>query len=335
MPIDNIDYHLQVAEWKKAAENAPQILVNCLESIDASLWLIAGGRTPQALVLLFNAIEMVFKAELERIHHILISDTRKLNYPLLKSILRDAFLKHPRGERMEIPDFDLDHTISFGEALERVRELYPVIDMWTPRLKELQALRNGLIHYGSSNKHDLEYTEKIAIVAFPFLKAFLQDSNNVSLEKIVTSTVFRELEVAREVCERLKKENKPGGPYMLRTVRHVMLYTYVDWPKPTDRDGWIKEDTDEEFEMAEQMRREVAKEWEDQYVETSCRVCGSINLFVKVEPQTPALRSLKVLAAKCPKCGLDIRDMHRSLAEYHVGPLTNEEVEGFLEDIGE
>lgn len=335
MPIDNIDYHLQIAERKNTTDNAPQLLVNCLESIDASLWLIAGRRTPQALILLLNAIEIAFKADLERIHRVLIADSRKLDYPVLKSLLRDAFLKHPRGQNMKIPDFDLERTISFGDAMERVRELYPIVDTWKTRLKDLQALRNDVVHYGSSNKQDAEYAEKIATVAFPFLKVFLLDSSNVSLERIVTSTIFRELDVAREVCERMKKENQEGGSYVLRTVGHVMLYTYVDWPEPTDRDGWIQEDSDKDFEMAKQMRNEVAKEWDDCYVETSCRVCGSINLFVKVEPLTPAIRSVKVLAAKCPKCGLDIRDKHSFLAEYHVGILPNEKIESFLDDIGE
>jgi len=102
-----------------------------------------------------------------------------------------------------------------------------------------------------------------------------------------------------------------------------------------DSDGWIQEDFDIEFEMAERMRHDVAREWKDDYIERTCHICSSINLFVKVEPLTPEIRSLKVLAAKCPKCGLNIREQHRYLAEYHVGELTSEEIENFLKDVGE
>jgi hypothetical protein len=335
MPIDTAEYQLQKAEWKKARQSGPQLLVNCLDTVDASLWLIAGDRVPQAMVLLFNAIEIAFKAELERIHRVLIADSRRLDYAALKSLLRDAFLKHPRGQTMDIPDFDLERTISFGEAMDRVRDLYPVVDAWKSRLKDLQNLRNEVVHYGSGTPGDAHYAHGIATVAFPFLGAFLQESADLSLDRIVTPSVFRELAVAREVCDRLTKEKLEGGSYVLRTVGHVMLHTFVDWPQPTDRDGWIREDGDAEFEMAKVMRSEVARQWNDCYVEMSCRVCGSTNLFVRVEPQTPASRSLRVVAARCPKCGLDIREIHRWLAEYHVGPLKDETIEEFLKDIGE
>ena len=232
MPIDTIDLYLRVAEWKKVTEQASQLLVNCLESIDASLWLVAGGRIPQALILLLNSIEIAFKAELERIHRVLIADTRRLDYTALKSLLRNDFLTHPRGQQMIIPEFDMDRTISFTEAMERVKELYPLVNIWKPRLQELQTLRNDIVHYGASKKQDTAYADRIATVAFPFLNDFLQESSNISLEKAVTSAVFREQLVAREVCERLKKDNEDGGSYVLGTVRLMMLYTFVDWPKP-------------------------------------------------------------------------------------------------------
>jgi len=335
MPIDTAEYRLQKTEWQKARQNGPQLLVNCLETVDASLWLIAGDRIPQAMVLLFNAIEIAFKAELERIHPVLIADSRRLDYTALKSLLRDAFLKHPRGQTIDIPDFDLERTIPFGEAMDRVRELYPVIDTWKSGLKDLQTLRNDVVHYGSSTRQDAQYADGIATVAFPFLGTFLKESTDLSLDRIVTASVFRELEVACKVCERVTKEKLQGGSYTLRTVGHIMRYTYVDWPQPTDRDGSIREDGDAEFEMAEDMRSKVARRWGDCYIETSCRVCRSINLFVKVEPQTPASRSLKIVAAMCPICGLDIWEDHLWLAEYHVGPLNDGTIEEFLKDIGE
>jgi hypothetical protein len=335
MPIDVVEHRLQKAEWEKARARGPKLIVTCLEAIDAALWLIAGRRIPQAMMLMFNAIEIVLKAELERIHRVLIADNRRLDYAALKSLLREAFLTHPRGGSMDIPDFDLERTISFGEALERVQELYPVLDSWKTRLRQLQSLRNDVVHYGSTTGHDAQYATAIATVAFPFLAEFLRESSDLSLDRIVTASVFRELEVARNVCERLMKEKLDNGSYVLKTVGHVMRYTYVDWPQPADPDGWIREDHDAAFDMAEAMRREVARQWDDSYVEASCHVCGSINLFVAVEPITPAGRSVTIVAAKCPRCGLNIGASERYIAEYHVGALNDETVEEFLKDIGE
>ena len=57
-PIDIMDYYLRAAEWKAVGSSASQLLVNCLASIDASLWLIGGRRVPQALTLLANSVEI-------------------------------------------------------------------------------------------------------------------------------------------------------------------------------------------------------------------------------------------------------------------------------------
>ena len=332
MPIFIGDYYSKHTEWKKAAEKSSQLLVNCLDLIDASLWLIAGGRDSQALVSLHNSIEIAFKAELERIHRVLIADNRRLDYNALKSLLKDAFHAHPRGQKMIIPDFNMDRTISFSDAMDRVKELYPSVEKWKKKLANIQSLRNDIVHYGSSQKADRDYVEAIATEAFPFLEAFLREASDIDIKKVLTPKIYRELEVARNVCDRLKRENQLIGEYVLKSVRLAMLYTYVEWPKLSDLAD--AETGENEFHMANAARKGIEKEWSDSYIETGCKICDSLNLFVKVGPLTHPRRSLLVLAAKCPHCGLDIEEQDRYLAEYHIGELTNSEVEIFLQGIG-
>ena len=332
MPIFIGDYYLKHAEWKKAAEKSSQLLINCLDLMDASLWLIAGGRDPQALVSLHNSIEIAFKAELERIHRVLIADNRKLDYNALKSLLKDAFHAHPRGQKMKIPDFNMDRTISFADAMDRVKELYPSVEQWKKKLAHIQSLRNDIVHYGSSQKAGRDYVEAIATEAFPFLEAFLLEASDIDIKTFLTSNIYHELGVAKNVCERLKREKQPIGGYALKSVRLAMLYTYVEWPKLSDLTD--VETGEDEFHMASAFRKEIEREWADSYIERSCKICGSLNLFVKVSPLTHPRRSLLVSAAKCPHCGLDIGEDDRYLAEYHIGELTNGEVETFLQSIG-
>ncbi len=88
------------------------------------MWLVAGQRLPQALVMLHNCLELAFKAELEGIHPSLIAKVDRWRYEDLKAILREEFLSHPKGAEISLPDFDFDKTITFTEAMKRVANLY-------------------------------------------------------------------------------------------------------------------------------------------------------------------------------------------------------------------
>jgi hypothetical protein len=341
MPLFVEDYARRLAEWRKAAANTSQLLINCLETIDASLWLIAAHRLAQALVLLHNAIETALKSELERIHGVLIADRSKLDYAALKSLLKEAFMAHPRGKSLQIHDFDLEKTISFTEALDRVAELYPFISSWrqrimgTTRTEGLHGLRNAIVHYGSDRGQMSEYARTIATIAFPFLDQLLRESADVSLANVVTPKVYRELDIARTVCQRLEQEQNKIESYVLNTVSAQVLHTFADWrPELVDDDVITEVDLDRELKMVERMRRRLASEWADAIIEKECQVCECNNLFVKIDPVTEPRRTLHVLAAQCPKCGLEIGEDERFLAEYHVGALSEAEIEATLKDCG-
>jgi hypothetical protein len=310
-----------------------QVIFRAVASYSGSLWLIAGGRIPQALVMLHNSVEVAFKAVLERIHPVLIADNRRLDYGALKSLFKDAFNAHPHSQHLNIPDYDMERTITFVEAMERVKELYPSVDGWKVKLKHAQSLRNDVVHYGSSRKAEGEYVESIVTILFPFLQAFLQEASGIDLETILTPKVYRELQVAKKVCERLLQEKQAVESYVLKTVGLIMFHIYIDWPKLSDVTG--THDGEDEFQMAIAMKGKIERAWAEGYIERGCQICDSWSLFVKVEPVTEPKYSLTVLAAKCPHCGLDIDEEERYLAEYHTGELSQEELETFMRDIGE
>jgi hypothetical protein len=88
--------------------------------------------------MLHNAIEVALKGELERIHKILIESTKELgDFRALKSLLIEAFMRHPSGTGVGIPEFDIEKNIYFEEAFDRVAGLYPGLsEKW--RRPELQ-----------------------------------------------------------------------------------------------------------------------------------------------------------------------------------------------------
>jgi hypothetical protein len=70
-----------LAERNKVKQLNSRLLMSAVSVLDAAWWLIGGNRFEQALVMLDNAIELVLKGELERIHRILIADTKNIVVP--------------------------------------------------------------------------------------------------------------------------------------------------------------------------------------------------------------------------------------------------------------
>jgi hypothetical protein len=194
--------------------------------------------------MLDNAIEVALKGELDCIQRILIANTNELHdFRTLKSLLRDAFLKHPSGGSVDIPEFDIEKTIYIDEAFDRVAELYPGLSQaWRKRLTSsregrqdwLHSLRNNIVHYGSNRDASGRYAEAIVETAFPFLEEMFQriTGNTVSLPHLLMEWIYREVEVARLVRRDLQNEQKPLEPYAIKTLQHYVLWTYAAWPLP-------------------------------------------------------------------------------------------------------
>ena len=208
------------SEREKALEHRAQLVHNVPSMIDASLWLIAGGQYPSALVILADCIEILLKAELESIHRMLIADTRSLKFDDLKELLRDAFRAHPRGRALAIQEPDIDRTIAFDEAVKRVKGLWPGLEPWTSRISDVHKLRNAIVHYGADRALEGEYVQRICRDAVPFLREALRDLFEIDFDGLVERVVARELRVARVTCERLAREEKLPQWWALDTVGH-------------------------------------------------------------------------------------------------------------------
>jgi hypothetical protein len=175
----NVKSGFFLAERKKLQEFNSRLLLSAVDFVEASLWLLAGDRCAQALVMLDNAIEVALKGELERIHRILNASTRELaDFKALKSLLKDAFMNRPCGGRIDIPEFYIEEPIYFEDAFDRVAELYPGLsESGRKRLTSsrgghrdsLHGLRNNIVHYGMNTEARGRYAEAIVDTAVPFL----------------------------------------------------------------------------------------------------------------------------------------------------------------------
>lgn len=305
--------------------------------------------------MLDNAIEVALKGELEQIHKILIASTKELNdFRTLKSLLRDSFLKHPSGSRISIPDFDIERTIYFEEAFDRVAELYPGLsEKWRKRLiptrggreDSLHASRNHIVHYGGTPEAKGQFTGVIVDTALPFLEELfmLITENKVSLPHLLKEWIYREVKVAQLVLEDLRKENTPPQPYAIKPLQHHMLWTHVGWPHPLDDLDTITMSGKTDWEHYVDRRKiDLFKSWKDVLVvEIPCPVCDSeagdgSDVPAQVLLENDPLDNNQLIAEGfiCFVCGLYISPTERFLAKHFVGKIPDEVANAYLKNIG-
>src|SRR5205823_64513 len=122
---DAVEYGIRLKTKHELREKYNPLVVSAAETLEAAVWLLSGSLIPQSLVMFHNTVELIFKAELARIHLALIADERRLKYEDLKALFREQLKNHPRGASVSASEFDIERTIAFGEAMKRVKELYP------------------------------------------------------------------------------------------------------------------------------------------------------------------------------------------------------------------
>ncbi|WP_157651450.1 hypothetical protein [Burkholderia ubonensis] len=318
MPEYILYKHQRNTEWTKASHAPSKLLPNALELIDGALWLVAGGRHSHAVAALHNAVELLFKAELERIHPILVADNRQLDYKSLKSLLKDAFQSHPHGKTLIIEDYDAEKTITFTEAHARIRDIYPSIKKWDQKLKILQSTRNDITHYGSNENKIDDYTFIITAIALPFLEEFLEISNDIDLKSFIGRNVSRELEIAHKVCQEIHKSGRGNFRVALKTVQRAILYRDVEFPAPFDREGWMLDESDRHFETLASLKRELRSVWTGDIVDTECQICGNVYAVAEIEKfDEDNPQEAIVLSFACAVCGLDLSRKDSPLPELH------------------
>ena len=212
-----------LTERQKISKLRSTLLVSAIEMIESAYWLLAGDHFEHALVMFDNAIEQVLKGELERIHPILVVDSRNLaDFEVLKNALKDSFQQHPAGTQMPIEEFDFERTIYFETAFDRINEVYPTMRSWRGRLLSsrngspdaLHALRNSIVHFNGNERQRGQYVAAIIEVALPFLEEIFgivsqHEPMPVSLPHLLKEWIYREVEVARAVLREMRANGQP------------------------------------------------------------------------------------------------------------------------------
>lgn len=314
-------------EWDKARQSLSGLALNALDQIDAALWLIAGRRFSQAITALHTAVELLLKAELEKLHPLLIAN--RIDFPRLKYLLKER-LPPPQIPPGELPD--IDRTIQFHDALARVCDLYPDVRKWEKSLQKVQRARNNVVHHhdgGDANK----YVHLICNSALPFLEEFVSRFTGIDLEKLLGRDVYREIRVACRLCEELESAGWTNYWHALKTVRTVMLYRDVEFPEPFDEQGWAVDDSDREFATADSLRRELADTWQGEIIRVDCRICGSYHAYAGVDEfDDEMLTDMDPHSLACACCGLRIERHDTGLAKVHFGAVSAAMIEQSMAD---
>jgi hypothetical protein len=73
MPFDSDEVHSKIEAMEAIRRERSPLLASAIETLDAAVWVLAGGSHAQAVSLFHTAIELSLKAELDRVHRALIS----------------------------------------------------------------------------------------------------------------------------------------------------------------------------------------------------------------------------------------------------------------------
>ncbi len=331
------------------------MLLSAMSMVEAAYWLIGGNRFAQALVMLDNAIELILKAELERIHPILIADTKELGkFETLKSLLKESFLQHPIGKNLSIAEFDIERTIYFEPAFDRATELYPSLtDKWRKRLlptkggdaNSLHALRNEIVHHGGEKSAEGQYVQAIVEVALPFIEELLalitqHEPEPIRLSHFLMEWTYREVGVASAVLAELRLSGMSPAAYAIAPLAHHIVWTFTRWPKPTDdQDTIVTHGWSDWSQYAD--RQKCPKGWDDSLVvEISCPICDSdtgadyVPAKVLLEDEPLEQKHLIPEGFLCYVCGLLIEPSEKYLARHFVPPIPTDVAAAYLKDIG-
>jgi hypothetical protein len=339
-----------IDEAKKVKALESRLVASAVTMVEAAYWLIGGDRFTQSLVMFDGAIELLLKGELERVHPILIADKQSLTkYELLQSFVKDAFKEHPAGKRLIIPEPNIEHTIYFKDAFDRVAKLYhPNLDKWRHKLVEnkdsLHNLRNEIVHYGGKAEARGMYVSGIIEIALPFIEEFLalitaHCSEPIRLSNLLFEWIYREVDVARKVLSDLRANGLPPAEYAITPLAHHILWTNSQWPHPNDDQTSIEVGIYSPW-LEFRDRQKDPESW-DAVIEVDCPICGSttrdgdyIQARVLLEDKPLNQKQLIPEGFRCLICGFEIDPSEKYLARHFVEPIPAKAAEAFLKDIG-
>jgi len=112
------------------------------------------------------------------------------------------------------------------------------------------------------------------------------------------------------------------------------LHRDVQFPEPSDSDGWLDDNSDRDYKTIKSIKRDT--KWSGDILDVDCKICGSINAIVGIdfyEQDNPKDMVPKFI--KCAVCGLDIEENDEYLAEKHFGIIPLKTVEEILDHMGE
>jgi len=177
----------------------------------------------------------------------------------------------------------------------------------------------------------------LMLVAFPFVLRFAEEAYGVPLDRLLPGNVARELQVATQTAAAIHADGKCLSHNVLKTVACAASFNAAYVPYVEYSRGDFEEvGEDDLIHQAVRWRGQFEFEYGVNDDLEWCKICGGLYLVVAfglVDEDDPH-SEVRALAARCPKCGLDIRPEDAYLAHFHVGPVDAQRVDAYLREIG-
>ena len=243
-------------------------LCSSLQNIEATFFLIALKRFPNAFVMSASAVESAMKSV--------------LNVPADKFInAEDLFAK----------------SIS----------LYPALSSFDPdELKDFRFTRNRIVHYGFTPRDDDVTATLLLQTGIPFLSACYKEFFKFDLRLGLAAEFGEQLGIALDVYANAKHLSGLHYSYCFRAFGHL-IRRGINWPLMAGWEQHAALDAQRvglKFDYCEKQKHELERKFGSAW-DFDCPICDDILTFV-CELDDASLLNAHVIALKrgaCPSCG--------------------------------
>jgi hypothetical protein len=255
-------------------------LISALQSFETALLLLAQGRYPQALTTVASAIESAGKA------HLRLPPEERCELAQLNPILNGEL---PTEKRLPL-----------GE------------------LRKFRETRNRLTHYGFTPRDDEESVSLFLKTALPFLDAWMEHSNGISIVDSLIWDLGPKVRVSMAL-NRPTSRSEISAIDSIRGVAHGILrhtrYFFLTW--------WEREILDNDattlgtrpisgFDLKEGLKKKLLQD--DPSTVIDCPICaGADSLVVKVDEELLDKRRVLPIAARCVECSFSLPSQAKGL----------------------
>lgn len=304
--------------YSSIEKQATEYYASALGSIDAALPLLCLGHIGQSYLLLFHALEILMKGFIDDFQRQDLKHWMGRNPELARKLAQNSL----NIECENIND------LTFLGAFHAISPIVGFSPESSRYLKEINKLRNDIVHRKPDKQKDPRYLQLILEEIFPLLDSFFLKTQKLDLADYILHPIARELIVISKYFRRSRYSRESFD----NCIRHFRTVYFYEWnqhdtsiPRFDDRGLSYFDDCSDEYlewkkKCGSTLNFDIIGNHYPGFNGTTCRICNkdcfvTTNFYQTSESDV----SFQTMEVKCPYCHLNIDDP--LLAEIHYGQI--------------